>query len=43
MKKIVQELHFNTLLRYITVLSLIVVSIILVMGSYLYRFYYRTI
>jgi len=43
MKKIVQELRSNTLLRYITVFSLIVILIILVMGSYLYRFYYRTI
>lgn len=38
-----EEFRSNTLLRYVVTFSMIVVLIILVMGGYLYRFYYRTI
>lgn len=43
MRKIVRELKKNSLLGYILAFSGIVVLIILVLGIYLYQFYYHTI
>lgn len=43
MRRRLKELKSNSLVSYILVFSLMVMVIILVMGGYLYRFYYRTI
>ena len=43
MKKQLKKSKSNALLNYIFVFSLIVLTIILVMGGYLYNFYYQTI
>lgn len=43
MRKIVQELRKNSLFAYILAFSGVVVLIILVLGVYLYQFYYHTI
>lgn len=43
MHKLIRELKRKSLLGYILSFSAIVVLIILIMGSYIYRFYYRTI
>ncbi|NLK73995.1 MAG: helix-turn-helix transcriptional regulator [Clostridiales bacterium] len=43
MKKLLGDLRVKNLLSYIITFSAIIVLIILVMGTYLYQFYYRTI
>lgn len=43
MRKILRELKGKSLLSYILSFSAIVVLVLLVMGAYLYQFYYRTI
>ena len=43
MKKIWRELKSQNVFYYIAAFSIIVILIITVLGSYLYRFYYRTI
>ena len=43
MKKIRRELKSQNVFYYIAAFSIIVILIITVLGSYLYRFYYRTI
>lgn len=43
MRKLLGDLRVKNLISYIVTFSAIIVLIILVMGTYLYRFYYNTI
>lgn len=43
MKRVIRELRKSSVLHYIVAFSALIVLIIVLMGGYLYRFYYRTI